>query len=201
MLIYRDDNKGHRLPAWLERAPNVCRRASFAGDLLAIGDPIYLDEPAGAVWHALPDQWSCCLTGDFRPQDHLRLGAEAPDLLPIQDASGRAWHAPAVLTPDVSGPGTIALALPWSRSADGVIERQPREDQRPLITAARGARAEILAGKLAQVPIAVAAEWAATLLAGAYHIPREAILALFLDDRIVVQVLMASAGLVRPRGD
>ncbi len=207
MIIYQDRRdprpSAHRTPDHLRGALTLTRRDCSSGDLLVLGEPLGDLQPPGegVPFIDLPDEWRCWLIGDFVPLEHLRRGAGTLDLLPVSDAKGRAWHAPAVLAPGIDPrEGASVLPLSWGLDAQGVPTRIATPEQARLIAAARAARAEILGRRLGSVPVAMAAEWATILTEATYHLVREQIFGWqLMDDALVTSQLMASAGFLTPR--
>lgn len=213
MIVYRDTlGGGQRTPPHLVGAASLVRRATSRGDLLAIGNPLVVQQPPdGSVWHKLPEMWDVCLVGDLTPGDIAALGRRDPSAIRttlVRDARGRPWIAPVIF----NASGGMALPVPWGRDATtGQWRRSPTAAQAAWIAAATAARSEILASDgvdagaavgIATVPIEVSAEWAATLLCAVYHLSREVIQALaLLDDALVLQVLLAAAGLPLPAAE
>lgn len=202
MILYQDiSGQAHqspRTPAHLVGASGLVRRQSDAGDLVSVGDPMYCcNIPASPKWRAVGDQWQGCLVGELVPALLLRKDEGLPAILATADAQGRSWHAPVILAPD----GAVALPLPLGRDDDGVWKRVPSEMQARWIATAKAARAELVGGGIAGVPIAAAADWACTLLEAIYHLTAAELGAFaLLDDRLMLGVLLAAAGLARPIG-
>ncbi len=207
MIVYQDRMQdrlnGPRLPEVLVGAATFTRRDCTSGDLITLGEPLgdLVEAPAGAAVLELPEGWGCWQVGEFVPAEHLRRAPGALDLLPIADAQGRAWHAPAILAPGVEPrEGAAVLPLPWGNDEHGVPARIPTPAQARLIAAARSARAEILDGRLGQIPVPIAASLALPLLEAIYHLTGQQILGWQLaDDALIASLLMASAGFLRPR--
>jgi hypothetical protein len=210
-LIYRDIKRPHeiRLPPWLEGALDVQRQEADGGDYVGQWDPMYFQVtsiPANTAWKALPDGWLVALLGEFVPALCLRQTPGLPLLLPAHDDLGRAWSAPAVLDPL----GHVALARPLG-IVDGVWARVATDDQRRWIAAATMAREEITAtveteagtvSRFTQLPLAVGAELACTLLCAVYHLSPEVIGQLgLMDERLMGRVLASSAGFVGGAGN
>jgi hypothetical protein len=209
-LLYQDGRPTHapglRLPEFLAPWAGELQRAESAGgDIVGLWDPLLFsptDLPAGTAWHEIGDGWRAALVGDPVPAAWLSKAADRPQLLPIDDGFGRAWHAPAILSPrDV-----IALPMPLRLDADQHWSRVPSPAQARLIAAARSARAEWLTPvegaspaevmpRMVTVPIQVCAVWAATLLGAIYPLNPPALSALgLLSDVLVRNVLLASSG-------
>lgn len=207
MIVYQDVStprpEACRTPAPLSGAVTLTRRDCTEGDLVTLGEPLgdLLPPDAGQVPLELGDGWRCWQVGTFIPSMYLRRGPGALDLLPVADAVGRAWHAPVILAPGLEPrEGSSVLPLPWGVDASGVPARIPTAQQATLIATARTARAEILAGRLGAMPVPTAAALAKPLLESVYHLLFDQMLRWqLIDDRLIAEVLMASAGFLRPR--
>lgn len=198
MILYRETTSrgGCPLPAWLEGdCPGICHRRTERGTLVAVCDPILLSAPAESSWHEVGDGWQAASTpGPLAHDSYLRRRRDL-ERAEVEDGHGRVWRAPVILTKD----GHWALPVPWGRSESGAYERRPRPDQAPLIAAAEAARVEILEGRLAELPAAVAIEWACALIEATYHISGPVMLALgLLDDDLIAGLLFAATGWPKP---
>lgn len=207
MIVYQDilspRPETARTPAPLVGALSLSRRDCTAGDLVTLGEPLGdLDVPGeGVACLDLADGWRCWQVGEFVPELYLRRGMGSLDLLPVSDALGRAWHAPAIIAPGVEPrDGIVVLSLPWGFDGQGLPARIATAPQARLITAARAARAEILAGQLGAMPVSVAVALVAPLLESVYHLTIAQVLGWqLIDDSLAAALLMASAGFLRPR--
>ncbi len=210
MLIYRDTRRPRspapRWPSHLVGAEHLCRRESDDGDLVAIADPLFLNPPAPeTIWHPLPDDWEFCLIGALDPESLARRDPGCP-LLMVRDSSGHPWRIPAILDPD----GQIALPMKLGITGKELVngsevdrwEHRPTAEQAALITAARGARIEILAGRLDQLALSVACSWMSMIIPKTYHLSPPMIAPLeVLDNRLIGHGLMACAGYPMASGD
>ena len=192
MIIYRDTSCGPpRTPSWLEGARNLCRRGDATGDLVAIGDPMFLTPPtAREAWKTLPGGWEAAMAGDFIPNPHLREQSPVACILPVSGKLSQTWHAPCIL--DYAGRVSFPVAL---ERIDGLWRRSPTAQQSRLITLAHECRAQVESKALLKIEVGIAAEWAAEALAAIYHLSVDVIGVLgLLDDTLIIQVCLAVAG-------
>jgi hypothetical protein len=199
MIVYRDKTRSTspRVPQHLTGAADLCRRESTNGRLVGVCDPVCFNEPeaSAAVWHELGDGWAFCLTAPLAQKDVTQLIRQTSEVIPtapVTDAMGRVWYVATILKDD----GKFALPVPWGKDpVTGQWERSPTPAQAAWIKAATGARAEIDANRLTEIPFSVAAEWVSTLLCATYHLTPDILAALnLLDDKLVVGVMLAAAG-------
>lgn len=199
MIVYRDKSKSTspRVPLHLSGAADLCRRDTANGRLVAIADPIYLGEPdASAQWHDLGDDWEVCLARPMTQTSLNMLMRRTPAALPfaeVVDAKGFTWY---VLTA-LDANGKLALPVPFGKDpTTGQWRRAPTAEQATWIAAAEGARAEIAAERLSEIPIDVAAEWASTLLAATYHVTTDVLAVTgLLDDKLALGVMLCNSGI------
>ncbi len=195
MIILRDQHYrgGVRLPAWLEGCSELQRMQTDNGDLITAGDPLFLVDPVGAVWHELGDGYQVTTTNGIDHHRYLRRRSDIERIL-VRDAQAREWFAPRIL----DEAGDCALAVPWGK-LDGVRVRKPTGEQQRCITSANAARKEILAGRIGDIPIDIIAEWVHALLEATYHLSGEIIDALeLMDDTLALGVMFASSGFPKP---
>lgn len=206
-LILRDTRRpaptAFRCPDWFRGVDGMQRAQDEGGDYIGTWNP-ELQRPEeitkGATWHELGDDWSACLVGDFTPASFLRSKHSLPLILPVADRHGRAWHAPVVYVPHSGGPvpaeGTIALQLGWGFDPETKVPvRVPSADQAVLIAIAKAVRAEILAQRLNQIPIATIADWCGKAAETIYHLNLALLLREnLLDDVLGREMLMTLAG-------
>ncbi len=209
-LIYRDrqpqGNPAPRWPSHLIGAEPLCRREAAQGAIVAICEPLYLDLPAeGTVWTPLPDDWEYCEVGTTDIEQLARKAPGCPILM-VRDGLGHPWRIPAVLDPDGQPALPMKLGIVGHDLVDG--QQVPRWEHRPtpaqsaLLAAARGALAEIVAGKLEQLSMSIACGWAALGIATTYHLTPAQIGELgLLDARLTGRAIMAMAGRPVPEGD
>ncbi len=191
MIIFRDTQShgGTRLPTFLEGCPELQRMQTDQGDLVTAGDPLYLVDPVGVVWHDLDDGWQVTTNNGIDHNRYVRRRVDVERVL-VKNAQGIDWYAPKIL----SANGEVEIAVPWGKS-DGVRVRKPTAEQQRLITSAIAGRVEILAGRLGTVPIDIVAEWVHALLESMYHLSGDVIDALeLMDDNLAAGVLLASSG-------
>lgn len=180
-------------PPWLAGCPDVQCILTDRGAIYSACDPLFLAPPPEAAWRPLVDGWQVALVGELDLSPYVRQRQDL-EFISVSDSWGRAYLVPAVLTPG----GAVALTLPWGL-VNGSRARKPAEEQRLLIAAAEAARGEILAGKVGEIPIDVAADWVHALLASAYHLPPPAFDALeIVDDKLALRALLAASGFPVP---
>jgi hypothetical protein len=208
MILYRDLRRprptAFRAPPHLADAAGLARREATAGDLLALVDPMYLDEPpAGTAWHAIDDDFAVCLVGPLDQATLNRQLRQQPVAIPtaaVQDAAGRTWIVPRIL----GAAGALLLPVPWGTDpVTGQWARVPTAVQATWIAAAQTARGEILAAAercaggeiVLDLPIDVAARLTSTLCTATYHLSPQVIQRLaLLDDRLSIGALVHAAG-------
>lgn len=190
MILFRNPTSATQAaPPWLEGCAEVQCLTAEGATVFAACDPLYLSAPVERAWRPLEDGWQVALVGVAESERLVRRRKDL-EYASVEDSSGQGWLVPAVLTPD----GDVALTLPWGLQ-EGIRARKPTEEQRRLIAAAQAARVEILAGRIGETPIDIAAEWVHALLASAYHLPGTAFDALeLIDDRLALRVMLAAAG-------
>lgn len=218
-IVYRDVRTprptAFRLPPGFPPGHACMRTESDEGDFVGVWDPIVFSVaniPKDAVWHdlvspdvappgrpnrAAPDgDWKVCQVGEIDPRTLLRHDAGRPALIPVADSLGRTWHAPAVLSPK----GECVLSMSLGRNELGQWTRNPSPEQAAIIAAATFARQEIPRLNKEAMPLSAAADTAATLLTSVYLLSVATFAQLGMaDDRLVLQVMMASAGFL-PEG-
>lgn len=210
MIVYKDTrtprSSAPRWPSHLVGAANLCRRESPDGDLVAITDPIYLGPPPeGTAWHPLPDDWEFCSVGPLDPETLVRMHP-ACSFLMVRDAQGHPWRIPAVLDPEGQPALPMKLGVVGHDLVDGQQiprwEHRPTSEQSAVLASARAARAEILAGRYAELSLSIACAWISVLLPLTYHVVSAMVSPLeILDNRLIGQGLMACAGFPPPQGD
>ena len=201
MIIYRDPTKAQplRWPSWLLGAADLCRREAEGGDLIAVGDPLFLADPPPEAWIDLPDGWQVALVQE-PGLERLQRAAPGCERLVVHDAAQQPWLAPAVLTPEGEPAIPARLAITgWSEEAGlrtPTWGRTWSPAQQAAIDGARAARAEALARRFDQIPLAAAVAWAGSGLALTYHLTPCVLGVLGLaDERLVAGTLLAMSGL------
>jgi hypothetical protein len=200
MILFRCtlSHGGVEVPDFLRGLHGLQRVQTEGGDVLTAGDPMFLDPPKDpAAWRNLGTTGvQACIIGDGPELASLTRKRTDVKYISVLDCKGRQWFAPAVLDPE----GGCALSISWGMDERGVRVRKPNEEQERLLSAARAARAEVLAGTLDQTPIDVLASWVHVFIESTTHLNGMVVDALeLLDDTLAVFYILAATGFPKPQ--
>lgn len=176
--------------------PALCHQGVGEHQVCGVCDPLIWNPPGpDADWRLLADGWEACQAAPSLSPAVLARPLRWCRVVPVDDANGRAWLAPVILTPDGARAYTVAYGGPD-------FLPQPTPAQSAAETIAREARDTVLRQsgdpEAAGVPVPVACRWVASLLALSHHLSADTIAALgLIDDQLVRSVLHAAAGLDR----
>lgn len=186
MIRFLDSSRSPQPPAFLRGATELQQRQSRNGTLWGCGDVYELDE--SGEWTALSETLSVAGPVD----GHARYLRRTPWVRTVEvtDINGISWMAPRIL--DKAGERVFSV----SYGIDFLPRLTP--EQYRAMDIAKAARDALVAASAGtqDVDMALAARWAAELLAIPYHFPVEAIAALgILDDAIIPGALHVATDL------
>jgi hypothetical protein len=184
------------LEGWQPRGDvAVCSQDGDGWRYAGVCDPVYWKlPPASAEWKALGDGWEGVRVASAEsPEAHLaRVDCFAP-VLPVEDAAGRGWLAPVILSQDGARAFPVAYAgedfLPAPTPLQARAEAVAKEARTALLAAMEGGDG---------LPVAAACRWASLMLTITTHVSAKTIAELgVLDDTLIRRVLIVAAGLDR----
>jgi hypothetical protein len=189
MLKVLDTKSRTTPPLWLHGAADLQHTTCADGDLWGIGDAALLGNDG--PWIALPDGYS--VGGEVDPAE-IRKPQAWSDTASAIDGEGRWWSVPALLSARGGRNFRVAYGLDWMPS---LTAEQARLEQ-----IAQSARQALTTGE--DVPMPVACQWAAELLAAMHYVSPQVLAAMrCLDDMLVAQALAIASGvaIVRESSD
>jgi len=169
-------------PRWLDGAKDVCSNGVYWW----IGSPVVQPDFNRLEWLTTAKGWAVAAIKDLQPNTYLRDSRWA-NYLAVEDARGRTWFAPAILTPS----GDVCVAQVRRRVDGEWVREYVDESQQAATEAAQAVRSG------ASLSLDEQCDAVSAIMETAYHIDADTLAVLgLLDDVLCVHALRMAAGVV-----
>ncbi len=173
MIVFRDaKRRTMATPSWLVDAPELARRHTEEGDLLALGPHAaeLLEWRPEATWADVGEDWQACVYGDPDPWRHERACPWAVPIA-IEDGAGLEWKVPAILSPL----GGACMDQRSRLTATGWVEEPVNPIAARALAACRAVLPFLQREALHELPLDYQNDAIAAVLEACYHLNAQTI--------------------------